>query len=172
MVKLFGWELKMNQRIAAKRDEELLWIWKLAMLQVAINLIKFVSSYYYSALWLNRLCSYVIPFCVMLITFWTYVRLSSSPNAPSPDRLLDCDHETRLDRSVWPEYTHGFFAYSLQPQLHTPPCQVYLTSLVMPCRLILFAVFNMLSGQLHLLLYSVTMAIQGRSMQSRSRNKY
>ena len=28
MLKLFGWERKMNDRIAEKRDEELLYIWK------------------------------------------------------------------------------------------------------------------------------------------------
>ncbi|KAJ7283151.1 hypothetical protein C8J57DRAFT_1498229 [Mycena rebaudengoi] len=48
MVKLFGWETKMKDRISAKalhvRDEELIWAWKRGLLTLASVLVKFVQS--------------------------------------------------------------------------------------------------------------------------------
>ncbi|TFK70801.1 hypothetical protein BDN72DRAFT_887852 [Pluteus cervinus] len=35
MVKLFGWERRMNERVAEKREEELIWIWKRLLLNLA-----------------------------------------------------------------------------------------------------------------------------------------
>ena len=43
MVKLFGWEKKMNERIAEKREDELRYIWKQRILEVCTTNIKFVS---------------------------------------------------------------------------------------------------------------------------------
>lgn len=28
MIKMFGWERKMNEKISQKREEELVWVWK------------------------------------------------------------------------------------------------------------------------------------------------
>ncbi|KAJ7148957.1 hypothetical protein C8R43DRAFT_1088261 [Mycena crocata] len=42
MIKLFGWEGKMNDRIAEKRDAELVWIRKRRILDLFSNLIKYV----------------------------------------------------------------------------------------------------------------------------------
>jgi hypothetical protein len=42
MIKLFGWESKMNERLADRREEELMWLWKQNLLEVANGLIKFV----------------------------------------------------------------------------------------------------------------------------------
>ncbi|SJK98372.1 uncharacterized protein ARMOST_01637 [Armillaria ostoyae] len=41
MVKLFGWERKMEERIARKRDEELLWIRRKQLLNLLSGIIKF-----------------------------------------------------------------------------------------------------------------------------------
>lgn len=43
MVKLFGWEKKINERIAEKREEELQYIWKQRILEVCTTNIKFVN---------------------------------------------------------------------------------------------------------------------------------
>lgn len=34
MIKLFGWEGKMEERIAEKREEELTWLWKRQLLEL------------------------------------------------------------------------------------------------------------------------------------------
>ncbi|KAJ3564415.1 hypothetical protein NP233_g8309 [Leucocoprinus birnbaumii] len=41
MIKLFGWETKMNDRIAEKREDELLWLWKRQLLELINNNINF-----------------------------------------------------------------------------------------------------------------------------------
>ncbi|KAF9015463.1 ATP-binding cassette transporter [Cyathus striatus] len=42
MVKLFGWESKMNEKISDKRQEELLWIWRRQMLDLANGVLNFI----------------------------------------------------------------------------------------------------------------------------------
>lgn len=46
MVKLFGWEAKMNQRVAEKREEELNWLWKSKMLDLLNGNLKWVPFTY------------------------------------------------------------------------------------------------------------------------------
>jgi hypothetical protein len=48
MIKLFGWESKMNQRLADRREDELQWIWKQNLLEIANGLIKYVISFHLS----------------------------------------------------------------------------------------------------------------------------
>lgn len=55
MVKLFGWERKMNERISSKRDEELVWIRKRQLLDLLSGLINFL-----------------IPVLTMMATYATY----------------------------------------------------------------------------------------------------
>ncbi|KIO02467.1 hypothetical protein M404DRAFT_9898 [Pisolithus tinctorius Marx 270] len=40
MIKLFGWEKKMNERICEKREVELVWTWKYRLLDLANNTLK------------------------------------------------------------------------------------------------------------------------------------
>lgn len=40
MIKLFGWERKMDERVAEKREEELFWIKRRQLLDLAVGLIK------------------------------------------------------------------------------------------------------------------------------------
>jgi hypothetical protein len=40
MVKLFGWEQKMTQRLSEKREEELIWIKRRQLLQISNAVIK------------------------------------------------------------------------------------------------------------------------------------
>jgi cytoplasmic iron level regulating protein YaaA (DUF328/UPF0246 family) len=43
MVKMFGWEKKMNEKIAEKREEELQYFWKRQLLDLINNVIKLVQ---------------------------------------------------------------------------------------------------------------------------------
>ena len=43
MVKLFGWEKKLGDKISDKREEELAWIKKWRLLDLFSNIIKWVS---------------------------------------------------------------------------------------------------------------------------------
>ncbi|KAF9458727.1 P-loop containing nucleoside triphosphate hydrolase protein [Collybia nuda] len=42
MIKLFGWEKKMNQKVAEKRDEELIWIWRRQVLDLINGNLNFL----------------------------------------------------------------------------------------------------------------------------------
>ncbi|KAJ7462775.1 P-loop containing nucleoside triphosphate hydrolase protein [Mycena galericulata] len=42
MIKLFGWERQMNERVAEKREEELGWLWKRQMLDLLNGTLKYV----------------------------------------------------------------------------------------------------------------------------------
>lgn len=42
MVKLFGWEKKIEDRISEKREEELVWLWRRLVLELVNNNIKLV----------------------------------------------------------------------------------------------------------------------------------
>ncbi|KAJ7785923.1 hypothetical protein B0H16DRAFT_1657372 [Mycena metata] len=52
MIKLFGWERQMNERVAEKRDEELNWLWKRQMLDL-----------------LNGTLNFFIPVATMIATY-------------------------------------------------------------------------------------------------------
>ena len=43
MIKLFGWEKKMDERIAEKRENELLYIWKRQILDLINGSLKYVN---------------------------------------------------------------------------------------------------------------------------------
>ena len=43
MVKMFGWEKRMNERVAEKREEELEYLWKRQLLNLANGTIKYVK---------------------------------------------------------------------------------------------------------------------------------
>ncbi|KAE9395907.1 P-loop containing nucleoside triphosphate hydrolase protein [Gymnopus androsaceus JB14] len=55
MIKLFGWECRMDAKIAEKRDEELIWIRRRQVLEV-----------------FNGILTYVIPLLTMIVTFVTF----------------------------------------------------------------------------------------------------
>lgn len=44
MIKLFGWEKKMNEKVAEKRDKELVWIWKRQILDLINGNLKYIIS--------------------------------------------------------------------------------------------------------------------------------
>ncbi|KAJ6604251.1 hypothetical protein DFH09DRAFT_1300496 [Mycena vulgaris] len=52
MIKLFGWERQMNERVAEKREEELSWIWKRQVLDL-----------------LSGTLNFCIPVCTMMATY-------------------------------------------------------------------------------------------------------
>lgn len=43
MVKLFGWERKVHNDVEAKREAELSLVWKVKLLELAHNIIKYVD---------------------------------------------------------------------------------------------------------------------------------
>ncbi|KAF5375060.1 hypothetical protein D9758_000106 [Tetrapyrgos nigripes] len=55
MIKLFGWERKMSEKIDQKREEELGWLWKRELMDLSINCVNFV-----------------IPIFTLLATYFTY----------------------------------------------------------------------------------------------------
>ena len=71
MVKLFGWEPKMRQRIAEKREDELNWIWRQNVLDVVNDVVKCVTQICPR----DPLSTYssFFPIIVMISTFATYV---------------------------------------------------------------------------------------------------
>ncbi|KAJ7101009.1 hypothetical protein C8R43DRAFT_1141277 [Mycena crocata] len=58
MIKLFGWERQMNERVAEKREEELNWLWKRQMLDLV-----------------NGTLNFFIPVATMIATYATYVSI-------------------------------------------------------------------------------------------------
>ncbi|KAJ3564413.1 hypothetical protein NP233_g8310 [Leucocoprinus birnbaumii] len=77
MIKLFGWENKMQDRISEKREEELLCLWQLQILELINGNVT-----YDKVLLTSDECgllspSYAIPIIVMVATLFTYVRTST-----------------------------------------------------------------------------------------------
>lgn len=74
MVKLFGWETKMNVRITEKRNTEIEWIRKQQILNLISHNLKWVlSPCNFFRLLKSDLYSLVIPVVTMIATFATYV---------------------------------------------------------------------------------------------------
>jgi hypothetical protein len=46
MIKLFGWQELVRQRVNAKRTEELKLVWQGRMLDMAINVVRLVNPYF------------------------------------------------------------------------------------------------------------------------------
>jgi hypothetical protein len=44
MVKMFGWEKRINERVAEKREEELNYVWKRQLLDLTNGIIKYVVT--------------------------------------------------------------------------------------------------------------------------------
>lgn len=42
MIKLFGWERSTSDKISAKREEELVWIWKREVLEILSAIVKYI----------------------------------------------------------------------------------------------------------------------------------
>ncbi|KIJ49985.1 hypothetical protein M422DRAFT_246356 [Sphaerobolus stellatus SS14] len=62
MIKLFGWEAKMSAQLDKKREEELEWVWKSRMYNMAITNVNFI-----------------LPMLTMLLTFATYTMILRRP---------------------------------------------------------------------------------------------
>jgi hypothetical protein len=46
MIKLFGWEAKIDKRISEKREVELIWTWKTKILELVNNNLKCASYWF------------------------------------------------------------------------------------------------------------------------------
>ncbi|KAF5311665.1 hypothetical protein D9611_009497 [Ephemerocybe angulata] len=71
MVKLFGWERKIQEKIDVRRDEELKWAWKVKILQVSISVVTPIIPT------LAMLASYSIATLVMKIQLTSAIVFSS-----------------------------------------------------------------------------------------------
>jgi hypothetical protein len=80
MIKLFGWEPKVDKQIAEKREDELKWLWKRRLLDLLNNNVKCASSPTSNLCHEVNLCtsSYVIPLAHMIATYVTFVRTLTS----------------------------------------------------------------------------------------------
>lgn len=74
MIKLFGWETKMNEKIAEKREDELRYIWKQRILEVCTVNLKFVFLGSTLPRCSLSALSMIIPVMTMIATYATYVR--------------------------------------------------------------------------------------------------
>ncbi|PBK89786.1 P-loop containing nucleoside triphosphate hydrolase protein [Armillaria gallica] len=110
MVKLFGWESKMNERISSKREEELVWIRKRQFLNLLSGSINFL-----------------IPVATMMATYATYYLLS-------------------LQTIIMKEQLSSAKVFSSM------------------------AIFDMFSGQLHRMLYTVSQTVVGKVSLDRLTN--
>lgn len=73
MIKLFGWETKMSEKIAEKREDELRYIWKQRILEVCTVNLKFVLLSSDPPRFSLSTPSMIIPVLTMIATYATYV---------------------------------------------------------------------------------------------------
>ena len=77
MVKLFGWESRVRESVAEKREEELKWIWKRKLLRMIASTAKYVevSILRICRVLTNGSRSHTIPLIHMVVTYGVYVRI-------------------------------------------------------------------------------------------------
>lgn len=78
MVKLFGWERKMNKKVEEKREEELIWVWRRQILDLINGNFKSVGHFLvigtlFQLMTSLALYSFIIPVATMIVTFAAYV---------------------------------------------------------------------------------------------------
>lgn len=97
MIKLFGWERKMENKISDKRGKEIRWVLRGKVIEMIIDNLKYVTSIYFAdqSVLIRRLSSFLIPFITMIATFGTYVRLTLHCDAIYDliTAFLDLHHE-------------------------------------------------------------------------------
>ncbi|KAJ7243851.1 P-loop containing nucleoside triphosphate hydrolase protein [Mycena haematopus] len=106
MVKLFGWENKMQARIEDKRDAELTWLRKRRMLHLAMGLVNFL-----------------IPIVTLTLTYGTYVCIFVNFDNLFADPHEDFDHETTSQR------LQGFFQHDC---VRSPEANFFLPTTLFP----------------------------------------
>lgn len=74
MIKLFGWERRVQETVGEKREGELVWIWKRKILGLTNNCVKYVGSCHLFADAQYR-PSHCIPLVHMVVTFAVYVSI-------------------------------------------------------------------------------------------------
>ncbi|KAG5644693.1 hypothetical protein DXG03_007916 [Asterophora parasitica] len=72
MVKMFGWEKKMSERIDEKREAELTWVWWSKFYTLITMIFQFRALPFSFAYFLTRLVSYLLPALTMIATFTVY----------------------------------------------------------------------------------------------------
>ena len=75
MVKLFGWESRVRESVAEKREEELKWIWKRKLLGMIASTAKYVEVSHVEVciMLTNGSRSHTIPLIHMVVTYGVYV---------------------------------------------------------------------------------------------------
>ena len=98
MIKLFGWEPRVAEQVAEKRQEELGFIKRVRMREFLMNYMKSVPDASSRCLTLTLLAgSHLIPLVTMIVTYAVYVsRQYSRKNAILRPRLDHC-HEENAD---------------------------------------------------------------------------
>ncbi|KAF9261735.1 hypothetical protein L218DRAFT_1001520 [Marasmius fiardii PR-910] len=84
MIKMFGWEQKMDARISEKRESELYWIWRLRIL----NMITMIANY-------------AIPISTMIATYATYVSPNTLQTALFSSMVVFDKFQSQLSNLLW-----------------------------------------------------------------------
>ncbi|KAJ7141437.1 hypothetical protein C8R44DRAFT_763446 [Mycena epipterygia] len=103
MIKMFGWEKQMNEKIADKREEELNWIWKRKMLDLLNGVLNSIIPILtmlatYEELSASKVFSSMAVFDLLRSQMWfTFYTISTAVNGKvSLDRLNEFLHNTEL----------------------------------------------------------------------------
>ncbi|KAJ7645869.1 hypothetical protein B0H17DRAFT_1186847 [Mycena rosella] len=98
MVKMFGWEKQMDGRIADKRDEELKWIWRRKLLDLANGLVNHITVIANQELSASKVFSSMAVFDLLRSQLgFTFYCISTTVNGKvSLDRLNEFLHNTEL----------------------------------------------------------------------------
>ncbi|KAJ7105184.1 hypothetical protein C8R44DRAFT_858596 [Mycena epipterygia] len=98
MIKLFGWERQMNERVAEKREEELNWIWKRKMLDLVNGILNHLTIIMKQNLSASKVFSSMSIFDLLRgqleLSFWALNQ--SITGKVSLDRVNEFFHETEL----------------------------------------------------------------------------
>ncbi|KAJ3543408.1 hypothetical protein NM688_g5857 [Phlebia brevispora] len=83
MIKLFGWESRAKEEASKRRDEELTWIWRRRMLEIA-----------------NGILNHIIPMIHMVVTYTIYVCGGAAFVLGGTSHIfiyVDCHYEARVE---------------------------------------------------------------------------
>ncbi len=69
MVKLFGWETRMDERITSKREDEMVWIKYRQLLDLLNGVVKYGTLFLIFRFVLTCNISFIIPVITMITTY-------------------------------------------------------------------------------------------------------
>lgn len=99
MIKLFGWEMRVKDLVAEKRDIELKALWRRKVLELANNAIKCATPLYSCHTLIDHTSSHTVPLIHMIVTYTTFVSSRLDPRYRTTLMAdVDLGSETTSDR--------------------------------------------------------------------------